>query len=161
NGSQDDDGRGDIHGMAIKLMGIPGTKVLEGERDQTTQDFVLMDHPVFFSRDARSNRALDEAMVRAGKPSRLKTFLKLFTATGRGQRSACLALTHFLMGFRFHELRALRAAVSKMPRSPLEITYWSATPYALGDRAVKYSARPHRRPADVPEPTDMLSADRL
>ena len=161
NGSQDDDGRGDIHGMAIKLMGIPGKKVLEGERDETTQDFVLMDHPVFFSRDARSNRALAEAMVRAGKPSRLKTFLKLFTATGREQRSAYLALTHFLMGFRFHELTALRAAVSKMPRSPLEITYWSATPYALGDRAVKYSARPHRRPADVPEPTDMLSADRL
>ena len=50
NGSQDDDGDGDIHGMAIKLMDVAGPKVLDDERDEQTQDFVLMDHPVFFSR---------------------------------------------------------------------------------------------------------------
>ena len=51
NGSQDDDGVGDIHGMAIKLMDVDGPKVLDDERNERTHDFVLMDHPVFFSRN--------------------------------------------------------------------------------------------------------------
>ena len=64
----------------------------------------------------------------------------------------------FVFEFRFHELSALRAAVSKKPGSPLGITYWSATYYRLGPIAVKYSARPLA--AWVPEPTDMTSPDR-
>ena len=36
NGSQDDDEKGDIHGLAIKLMGVGGPKVLDAERDETT-----------------------------------------------------------------------------------------------------------------------------
>jgi hypothetical protein len=161
NGSQDDDAKGDIHGMAIKLMGVEGEKILEDERHEQTQDFVLMDHPVFFSRNARSNRKLAEVMERSREPSRLKSLISLFLPgrTEREVRSAYIALTHFVLGFRFHELRALRAAVSKKPTSPLRIIYWSATPYGLDDRAVKYSARP--LPSSVPEPTDMLSPDRL
>ena len=61
----------------------------------------------------------------------------------------------FVFEFRFHELSALRAAVSKKPRSPPGITYWSATYYRLGPIAVKYSARPLA--AWVLEPTDMTS----
>ena len=160
NGSQDDDAKGDIHGMAIKLMNVGGEKILEDERNETTQDFVLMDNPTFFSRNARSNRKLAEVMKRSMKPSRLKS-LMFWARTDRDQRSAYIVLTHFILGFRFHELKVLRAALSKKPASPLGITYWSATPYALDDRAVKYSARPHPRPANVPEPTDMLSPDRL
>ena len=49
-----------------------GPKVLDDERDERTQDFVLMDHPVFFSRNARSNRALAEVMERSSGPSLLE-----------------------------------------------------------------------------------------
>ena len=63
NGSQDDDAKVDIPGMAIKLMEVDGRKVLEGEKDDRTQDFVLMDLPVFFSRDARSHHGLALAIV--------------------------------------------------------------------------------------------------
>jgi hypothetical protein len=160
NGSQDDDSSGDIHGMAIKLMGIEGPKVLDEERDEQTQDFVLMDHPVFFARNARSNRALAEVIARSSGPSLLKR-LMVWARTERQLRSAYIALHHFILGLRFHELGILRAAVSKMPRSPLEIAYWSATPYAFRERVVKYSAHPHNRPPTVPERTDMISPDRL
>ena len=37
--------------MAIKLLGVPGEKLLEDEKDATTQDFVLIDNPVFFIRN--------------------------------------------------------------------------------------------------------------
>lgn len=158
NGSQDDDAKGDIHGMAIKLMEVDGEKILEGEKDDRTQDFVLMDHPVFFSRDALSNHGLALAIQRSMRPSLLKSLL-FWIRDERAKRSAYIAITFFGFGFRFHELLALRAAVSKMPANPLSIRYWSATPYRLGPLAVKYSAQPV--PSGVPDPTDFTSPDRL
>jgi hypothetical protein len=160
NGSHDDDGCGDIHGMAVKLMNVDGLKVLDDERNERTQDFVLMDHPVFFSRHVRSNRALAEAIARSSGPSLLRR-LMFFARTERQLRSAYIALHYFILGLRVHEFRVLRAAVSKMPLSPLEIDYWSATPYALGKQAVKYSAKPHKRPPSVPKRVDLSSPDRL
>jgi len=51
NGKGRDDRQGDAHGMAIKLLNVPGEKLLEDEKDATTQDFVLFDNPVFFIRN--------------------------------------------------------------------------------------------------------------
>lgn len=41
NGLQDDDSKDDARGMAIKVMGVPGEKLLDDERDATTQDFII------------------------------------------------------------------------------------------------------------------------
>ena len=62
NGSKDDDTQGDIHGMALKLLDVEGDKILDAERHERTQDFILMDHPVFFSRDARNNHTLAKTL---------------------------------------------------------------------------------------------------
>lgn len=160
NGSQDDDALGDIHGMAIKLMGVGGPKLLASERDAETQDFILMDHPAFFACDARSNRALAEVIEESLRISPLR-FLSPWLDLRR-RRAAYIALRQYVLGRRFRELRVLRTALSKRPTSPLRITYWSATPYALGERAVKYSARPDPESlAAVSKPTDMTSPDRL
>jgi hypothetical protein len=43
-----DDSKGGSHGMAIKLMDVEGPKAL-GDNAQT-QDFAMIDHPVFFIR---------------------------------------------------------------------------------------------------------------
>jgi hypothetical protein len=160
NGAQDDDGAGDIHGMAIKLMGVGGPKILDDERDEETQDFVLMDHPAFFARNTRSNRSLAEVIECSAGPSLLRQ-LTFWARTERQIRTLYIAVHHFILGLRFHELAVLRTAVSKMPPSPLEIRYWSATPYALCERVVKYSTQPHNRPPGVAEPTDLISPDRL
>lgn len=39
--------------MAIKLMGVEGQKLLEGEKDARTQDFLLITHDAFFIKDAK------------------------------------------------------------------------------------------------------------
>jgi hypothetical protein len=39
----------DSRGMSIKLLGVPGDKLMDDE--QRTHDFVLASHPVFFTRD--------------------------------------------------------------------------------------------------------------
>ena len=51
NGRQLNDARSELHGMAIKLLDVPGPKLLDGQDQATTQDFVLVDHPTFFIRN--------------------------------------------------------------------------------------------------------------
>jgi hypothetical protein len=51
NGQQDDERKPDVHGMAIKLLGVAGEKIFDSEK--STQDFILADNPVFFARGVR------------------------------------------------------------------------------------------------------------
>jgi hypothetical protein len=41
----------DARGMAVKVMGVPGEKLLPSEKDADTQDFVMINSRVFFIRD--------------------------------------------------------------------------------------------------------------
>ena len=65
NGAEDDDRKPDAHGMAVKLMGVDGPKVLDAERDATTHDFVMVDSPAFFLPDAAEYAEFTAAMLKA------------------------------------------------------------------------------------------------
>ncbi len=68
------DSKPDVRGMAIKLMDVDGEKILEGEEHERTQDFILLNSPIFFLRNAKSSLDFSKAVKQAkGKP----TFLKL------------------------------------------------------------------------------------
>jgi hypothetical protein len=111
-----DDHFGLARGMAIKLTGVPGKKILAAEADATTQDFLLVNYPVF-------NVHTDGEYV------------EFFKASRDGKLPAFLA-TH-------PESAAITAAISaQRVGDPLRVRYFSMTPYALGTRYVKYSARP-------------------
>ena len=114
----------DARGMAIKLMDIPGVKILDDEK--STQDFVLINHPSFFVDDLERYKATLEIFLRGGYWDQyVSSLLKL----------------------RPNEiLLALRVNLNFMS-NPLFQQYWSMTPYRLGlhrDRktAVKYTAKP-------------------
>jgi hypothetical protein len=128
NGKGWDDRKPDAHGMAIKLVGVTGEKLLEDEKDAITQDFVLFDHPVFFVRDVADYVPFMEDF-RKLKSSGM-TFGKVFVGLK-------------LFFSQDYKWRLLRAAGSKKPDSPLRETFWSTTPAKLGDRAVKYRAAPN------------------
>ncbi len=53
NGNISPDKDGDIRGMAIKLMGVAGEKLLEQEKHEQTQDFILISTHVFVTKDAK------------------------------------------------------------------------------------------------------------
>jgi hypothetical protein len=114
----------DVRGMAIKLLDVPGDKILPEEREARTQDFVLMSSPRFFMDDAARYLRLSRAVASG---NRLRAFLAL------GPRGLLIA----------------KKASPKI-NSPLETQYWSAVPYRLGDgprrQAVKYSAVPQPVP---------------
>jgi hypothetical protein len=118
------DRRRDQRGMAIKLLDVPGTKVLPGEADAPTQDFVLASYPRFFI--ASVSAYVDFTRAATKKP-------------------AFRVLRYFVRGapwrWRIHELRALAGSLQRAD-DLLGLRYWSQTPYRLGPHVVKYSARP-------------------
>jgi Dyp-type peroxidase family len=124
------DAKSDAHGMSIKLMGVMGEKVLPGERWATTQDFLMVNHDVFFCRDAVE----------------YADFAELITASGsvrhESLRRQCRTVEFFLRRGQLRGLRNLLAVISQRVANPLEIRYWSQTPFAFGPHVVKYSARP-------------------
>lgn len=123
------DSKRDAHGMSIKVMDVHGEKVLPSERDETTQDFIVANSPVFFCRDA------SDYVVLASRMSEGK-LLKFFFG-GPDPRE-----------WRVHEFVNMMVATQKRVVNPLQIRYWSQTPFALGPHGVKYSAEPNGRRTD-------------
>ena len=137
----------DARGMAIKLMGVAGPKLLDSpaDKDAQTQDFLMINYPVFFNRD----------------PAEYERFIR-YQADGS-------QFGYFFAGrnpleWRWRELFIGGQLLGRI-RNPLYAQYYSMTSYAMGvdsaakddpkpyRHAMKYSAKsctpPDGRPADV------------
>jgi hypothetical protein len=121
----------DARGMAIKLMGVPGAKLMDDER--ATQDFILISHPVFFVDDLERYKLTLIDFLKGG------IFDQYVRALSR---------------LRGREIWLALIANSKWLTNPLFQQYWSMTPYRLGADgargiAVKYTAKPRnlKKPA--------------
>jgi hypothetical protein len=110
--------------MAVKLCGVPAGERLPGDTETTTQDFVMIDHPVFFIRNARDYVEFVDGKLAGQSPLRF-----IFPSWWRFWR------------WRLHELRIM-LGLQKNPPSHLGQTYHSMTPYKLGPHVVKLRARP-------------------
>lgn len=126
SGTVSDDSKGDIRGVAIKLMGVEGEKLLLNETQGTTHDFIFISEDRFVTKDV----AEFDGLVRA--------------LTGGSQKMLCYFLTH---------PRAARNLWMSLKRfsDPLAIRYFSVAPYLLGQMAVKYCLTPRAVPeAPIP-----------
>lgn len=143
----------DARGMAIKLMGVPPPMLLTSpaEAEAGTQDFLMINHPVFFNRDA----AEYESFIRyQADDSRFGYFFQGLAPSR----------------WRLRELYIGSQVLGRIS-SPLDAQYYSMTAYALGvdasvaaspppyRHAMKYSARPCSR--SDPGPVDTRHADYL
>ena len=61
------DKKKDVRGVAIKLMNVPGEKILNDEHLQKTQDFLLMSSETFFSRNVKEFSKLLKAATAKNK----------------------------------------------------------------------------------------------
>ncbi|MCX7302926.1 MAG: catalase family protein [Hyphomicrobiales bacterium] len=111
-------------GMAIKLLGVEGKKLLQREADAKTQDFVMINAPVFFVSNLKDYVGIHEALD-AGR------LLDFFQARPR-------------------LLEAIMIVRGQVLNNPVQVRYWSMTPYLLGERAVKFSATPLSHTANEP-----------
>jgi hypothetical protein len=141
------DSTGTGRGLAIKLLDVGGTRAVPDDGDGT-QDFLMVNHPVFPFPDPK---AYVETMTRKSIP-----------LVGNLLAGAHLALLEP------KEHKILKDIRGKRVASPLDITYWSGTPFRLGPAtgaeglAVKYSAVPRQANRTVPSwPDDDPPADAL
>jgi hypothetical protein len=111
-------------GMAIKLLGVEGEKLLQREADAQTQDFIMINAPIFFV-------------------SNLEEYVDLHEAMDEG------LLLEFVKA-RPRILEAITVVRGQTINNPLQVRYWSMTPYLLGERAIKFSATPLARVANEP-----------
>ncbi len=122
------DSEDDARGMAVKLTGVAGRKLLEGEEDADTQDFVMMNNPVYFFRNVPSYSAFAAALAED------KALSYFFNNWG-------------LNPFRWHlrEMVLAKKTLKPPPSSLLNTQFYSASAYKLGpNQFVKFSARPCR-----------------
>ena len=125
----------DIRGMAIKVMGVPGRKVLESQADADTQDFMVVSAFNFPARNAAEIDALVANVVQGS------LWVKLM-----------FLLTHLSAAWVLFTTMVKNANM-------LQIRYCSVVPYLFGSHAVKYVATP--RLAEPDELPSSPSADFL
>lgn len=129
------DTKGDGRGMAIKLLGVAGEKLIPDET--ATQDFVLVSHPVFNIRNLQDYVEFVSVIKQSGNKPPLKFFFPSWNP----------------LKWRLHEFTIVWAIKQKKVANPLDIQYWSMTPYRLGNRAIKFTAKPsHPHHSNEPIP---------
>ena len=140
------DGKGDARGMAIKLLDVDGIPAIAGT-DNRCQDFLSVNHPVFpFATPAEFVKFFD---------------IRATPFVGDPLAVAWLALFHN------RHMNIAREILGEIAASPLELTYWSASPYWLGSPAtaagcaVKYSLVPGFKGTALPEDPTGLPDDYL
>lgn len=137
-GHRQSDRKLDVRGLAVKLFGVDGKKLIPGLEDEITQDFLAIRSSAVPMRDA------DEfvALVRAATTPALLP-LRLIAA----------------LGFR-RGLGLIRRAIAglRMPQSPLAATsFYSALPIAYGPYAAQFAfaARDPASPIKLAEPNQL------
>jgi hypothetical protein len=109
----------DVRGMAIKVMGVEGEKLLESEKHEKTQDFLLINHNVFFSPSTKAYLEFSREYVKRES-----------------------TLGYLVRPDRWKQAGILYRAARQNMINPLTSRHWSSVPFALGSAAIKYSATP-------------------
>lgn len=117
------DWKRDARGMAIKLTGVEGKKLVPEFPEQSTQDFVMINHPVFF----------------VDNPVHYAETLKVFhSGAGFEALSQILSIAKLPL-----ENAKLALAVNGTHiHNPVKDPYWSMAAFRHGTKAVKFAALP-------------------
>jgi len=131
--------------MAIKLMGVSGEPLLPAN-GPLTQDFLLVNHPVFPFANVEDYEMLNEVLLRDNdKPDRFFSERIQFK-DGKPDPTNPLTQPRVLKSAGIAQrIRNLThpPAFQAPPLSPVDNQYFSASPFLFGeDRAMKISAKP-------------------
>jgi len=118
-------------GLSMKVVGVPGARV-EGSEDAATQDFVLVNGPVFNAPNAK--KFLGSAKLLASTTDKVPNLKRAFSAVARGAEKAIEAVGG--------ESVVLKALGGHPETNPLGETYYSQVPILFGDYMAKVSVAP-------------------
>jgi catalase len=130
----------DARGMAIKLLEVPGEKLMKSPTHAGEQDFVMFNHPVFFVRDVAEYRSN-------------------FAAQADGKKALAFLPSWDPRSWEIRHLIIALKTLAPAPESPVATTYNSIAPFKLGPHNIKYRVVPapqHCPPYQLPEQNTAL-----
>ena len=120
----------DGRGMAIKVLEVEGEMVLADEQSGPTQDFLMINHPVFFARNVKDFLRIERVLVEADDNS---------LAMARG---ALTGGDWNPLHWHWREMLVVARIAGQLPAHPASNTYFSASPIRFGKHVAKYRAKP-------------------
>ena len=120
----------DGRGMAIKVLEVEGDVVLADEQRGQTQDFVMINHPVFFARNVKDYLRLEQVLVQADDSS-LATLQGALTGGDWNP-----------LHWHWREMLTVARIAGQLPAHPASNTYFSMAPIRFGKYVAKYRAKP-------------------
>ncbi len=120
----------DGRGLAIQVSGVTGEFVSPDEQAARTQDFILINHPVFFAANAKDFLRLEQVLVEADD----NPLATLAGALTEGRWNP--------FDWHWKEVFTVARIVGHLPAHPASMTYYSMTPIRFGEYVAKYRVRP-------------------
>ncbi|MHB8968891.1 MAG: catalase family protein [Pirellulaceae bacterium] len=120
----------DGRGLAIKVLGVEGEVVLADEQRGPTQDFVMINYPVFFARNVQDYLRLEQVLVQADD-SPLATMQGALTGGDWNP-----------LHWHWREMLAVARIAGQLPAHLASNTYFSMAPIRFGKYVAKYRAKP-------------------
>lgn len=120
----------DGRGLAIKVFDVNGEMIPADEQWSPTQDFVMINHPVFFARNVQDYLRLEKVLVQAEGNS-LATLQGALTGGDWNP-----------LHWHWRELLTVARIAGQLPAHPVSNTYYSMAPIRFGNFVAKYRAKP-------------------
>jgi catalase len=120
----------DGRGMAIKLMQVAGERLSSEVNGAPTQDFVMVNHPVFIARNVKDFLRIEQILADA-KNEKLATVTEALTGG-----------TWNPLHWHWREALTAIQILGHLPTHPASNTYFSMAPIRFGKYVAKYRAKP-------------------
>jgi catalase len=125
----------DARGMGLKLLDVPGEKLLSSPSTAGDQDFVMFNHPAFFVSDVAE-------------------YQQNFKAQADGEKVLAFFPSWDPRTWQVRHLIIALKTLSPAPESPVATTYNSVAPFKFGPHNIKYRVIPDPQscpPYELPE----------
>ena len=129
SGQMNPDAKPDGRGMAIKVIGVAGAKLLADEKHAKTQDFVMIDYPVFLVGTVEHYRRVEQVLADAGDSG----FMQILGLALSGDADIPRHVAELI---RAAEIGGHSAA------NPVSMLYYSMAPIRFGQYVAKYRVEP-------------------
>jgi catalase len=120
----------DGRGLALKVLGVTGEVILRDEQRGPAQDFVMINHPVFFARNVKDFLRLEQVLVEAND----NPVATLQGALTGGDPNP--------LNWHWSEMLSVARIAGQLPAHPASNTYFSMAPIRLGSYVAKYRVKP-------------------
>ncbi len=120
----------DGRGMAVKVFDVKGETILVDGSRGPTQDFVMINHPVFFARNVKDYLRLEKIIAQADE-----------NLLGAAQQTITAGNWNPFY-WHWHEMLTAAAIVGKLPTHPASQTYYTMSPIRFGNYVTKCRLKP-------------------